>query len=139
MLFDITPNICARPEVENILSIYMDNLRKISALDVVLALPGHRSPGSVSMAERAGRIIAHHERRLDEIVRILSEHPNTTAYEITALMSWKIRARNWDEFPLALKWTALWEAFAHLDCLVKTGRISRTTRADGIFVYSAIL
>jgi len=135
VLFDITPNICARPEVDNILSVYINNLQRICGIDVELALPGHRTAGSISMSERAERIIAHHERRLDEICSILREHPDSNAYEITALMSWKIRAKNWDDFPLPLKWTAIWEAFAHLDMLVASGRIVRTASPEGIFTY----
>ena len=58
-----------------------------------------------------------------------------TAYEIAGRMKWKIRARNWEEFPVTQKWFAVGEAMSHLDYLRTRGRIRRQKDADGFLRY----
>ena len=121
ILFDISPNITAWNGVEDSLGNYLDSLRAAGTYPVTLALPGHRKEGDYH--QRIRDLTAHHHRRLDEVIQILSQTPGMNAYDITGLMRWKIRARNWDEFPPVQKFFAVCECLAHLDNLVKQGKV----------------
>lgn len=135
VLFDISPNITAWVGMEDALGAYLDSLRAVRDLPVRLALPGHRRPGN--LAERVDALLEHHARRLDQVVGILRAHPGLSAYETSALMSWRIRSRNWEEFPLAQKWFAVGECISHLDHLRLCGRLRREL-LDGIWRYWAV-
>lgn len=78
-----------------------------------LSLPGHRRPGA--LAPRVDALLEHHAHRLDELTAILRARPGSTAYEAAAHMTWNIRSRSWDDFPLAQKWFAVGECIAHLE------------------------
>ena len=132
ILFDITPNITAWIDVEDSLGLYLENLERAKNFPVKKALPGHRKAGDYHA--RIDQLIAHHHRRLTEVLRIVGEEPEATAYEITRHMTWKIRSRNWEEFPDAQKWFAVGECLAHLDYLRKRGLIRREN-TDGIWHY----
>ena len=123
VLFDITPNITEWEGVEDSLGDYLESLLRVRNYPVELALPGHRHSGNYQ--ERIGEILAHHGRRLADTERIIREHPGLTGYDIAGLMKWKIRARNWEEFPATQKWFAVGECFSHLDHLRKRGIIRR--------------
>lgn len=131
VLFDITPNIIATSMLVNSLEVYINNLKRVKALPVQLALPAHRQQGSVSLAERADRLIAHHERRLAEMEQIIADSGDgVTAYELTKRSRWKIRASSWEEFPNSQKWFALHETLAHLIYLVDHGRVEKSYEND---------
>ena len=134
VLFDITPNICYWQTMQDALGVYLDNLKKMNAYDVELALPAHRNTGNLTLQQRIGSLIRHHEARLAETNRIIKENPGSTGYEIAGRMTWKIRARNWEEFPPGQKWFAMGEAFAHLDYLLYRGSI-RYEHREGIRYY----
>ena len=135
MLFDITPNITLAVDFDNPLKAYLENLVKIKELPVETALPGHRNTSDMSVAERADRILAHHDRRLAELEELIAQSEDgISAYRLAAGLSWKIRAANWEEFPAAQKWFAYGETLAHLDYLVGENRIKRIT-SDGKVLY----
>lgn len=97
---------------------------------VRLALPGHRKTGDYS--RRISQLQEHHQRRLDEALRVIKETPGMSVYEITGHLTWKIRARNWEEFPDTQKFFAVGECMAHLDYLQKRGQISSGMDKEGI-------
>ena len=130
VLFDITPNITAWTYVEDSLADYLSSLRMISAYPVRTALPGHRKTGDFH--KRVEELLQHHEIRLSEIERIISESPGLTAYDISGKMRWKIRAANWAEFPPTQKIFAVGECMSHIDYLIRRGRI--TSRFDNNLV-----
>ena len=116
--------------MEDALGCYLDSLRAVRELPARLALPGHRRPGA--LAPRVDALLEHHARRLDELTAILRARPGSTAYEAAAHMTWNIRSRSWDDFPLAQKWFAVGECIAHLDHLHRQGRLQRE-RQDGVW------
>lgn len=130
VLFDITPNITAWGGVHDILYRYLQSLDRIAAYDVALALPAHRSTGSISMHMRIDQLKAHHAERLAETRQKVQEHPGSTAYEIAGLITWKIRANSWADFPAGQKWFAVGETAAHLDYLVNRGMLAVQFGAD---------
>lgn len=135
VLFDITPNITAWGGVYDVLNCYLQNLDRIAAYDVALALPAHRSTGDISMRARIEQLKAHHAARLAEIQQKVREYPGRTAYEIAGLVTWKIRAKSWDDFPAGQKWFAVGETVAHLDYLVNRGLLAVQFRTDGMNYY----
>lgn len=124
ILFDITPNITMWPNMENSLGTYMNSLRRFRAFPVRKSLPGHREEGDY--LGRIEALLLHHEQRVGETEAIVRAQPGQTAYAIASQMTWAIRAKNWDEFPVIQKWFAVGEALAHLDYLCAEGRILRT-------------
>lgn len=135
VLFGITPNITAWVDVEDSLGNYMESLRQVKDLSVRIALPGHRERGEYH--ERVEKLLAHHERRIEQALHIIQDTPGLTAYEIASHMTWKIRADSWDTFPPHQKWFAVGECLSHLDYLYKRDKIARTLR-NGTYHYTAI-
>ena len=136
VLFDITPNITAWNGVEDSLGDYLRSLEEIRCYPIEIPLPGHRGvTGDVAARTRA--LAAHHAARLNETLDVVRTNPGHTVYEIAGRMTWRIRARNWDEFPVAQKWFAVGEAMAHLDYLTRRGQVER--RASGeVGIYFAM-
>ena len=133
----ITPNntIWERPWGirRDLLGEYLDNLDKIRRLPVKLTLPAHRS----IIHDCVGRIDElkeHHQIRLNAIVDILTEHKSLNGAQIASKMQWRIRARNWDEFPDAQKVFATGEAMSHLTHLMFQNKIAAELR-DGVVYY----
>lgn len=128
VLFDISPNICAWTEGKDMLSLYMDSLRKIMDYDVVYALPGHRNLPEISLKERAQQLIEHHEERLAEVLSVIKAHPGLTTYQIASKISWHVHSGNWSSFPMSQKYFAVNETLAHLDCLCSRNAVIRRKR-----------
>ena len=105
-------------------------------LEVDICLPAHRTTGSKTMRERAQELIAHHQRRLAETERIIRENPGIRAYDMAGMMSWRIRARSWAEFPPAQKNFAFLETLAHIEYLLARGKIRRLTDEEGKASYT---
>ena len=123
VLFDITPNITMWPNMENALGSYLDSLKKFRKYPVKLALPGHRETGDY--LARIDELLRHHDRRVSETEKVVAENPGMTTYEIAGRMTWQIRARTWQEFPVIQKFFAVGECLAHLDYLIGLGRVKR--------------
>ena len=121
ILFDITPNITHWQGFEDSLGSYLDQLRRVRDIPVRLALPGHRKTGDYRA--RIDSILDHHRRRINDALQIIEQHPGMSAYEIAGCMKWKIRAADWDSFPVVQKWFAVGECLSHLDYLLKRDRI----------------
>ena len=67
VLMKITPNIGLWPETEpDPLGRYLDSLRSLLALDVTLALPGHRNPIE-DWQRRLNELLIHHDTRLAHV------------------------------------------------------------------------
>ncbi|GIP39151.1 MBL fold metallo-hydrolase [Paenibacillus sp. J31TS4] len=69
----ISPNVGYLPKVEETpLAQYLASLAQVRTLDVTLAYPGHRDPFA-GFAERAEELLRHHDERLAEMRRLLTE------------------------------------------------------------------
>lgn len=132
VLFDITPNITAWNGVEDSLGTYLESLKQIREVDHRLALPAHRKTGDLKA--RVDHLIEHHHQRLEEAMKAVAEHPGAGAYELAGCMTWRIRARTWEEFPVAQKWFAVGECMSHLDYLRLRGGIRREVD-NGLYRY----
>lgn len=121
ILFDITPNITMWPNMQNSLGTYLESLNRFREYPVKKSLPGHREEGDYF--RRIDELLAHHEHRVSETEAIVSAKPGMTTYEIAGRMTWAIKAKNWEEFPVIQKWFAVGEALAHLDYLCAQCRV----------------
>jgi glyoxylase-like metal-dependent hydrolase (beta-lactamase superfamily II) len=134
VLGDITPNIQAWSDDQDPLDQYMTSLRKVDELDVELCLPGHRSIIE-DFSKRIAELIEHHRVRANEVIDILVKRGGQNGYETASQMSWDIRARSWEDFPIMQRWFATGEAIAHLRYLEGKGLVQREL-SDGHNVYS---
>ena len=135
VLFDITPNITCWPNLEDSLGHYLDSLRRVSVYDVKLALPAHRETGDFHA--RVKELLDHHVFRLNECLEVVREEPGLTPFDIAGRMTWRIRAKNWEEFPINQKWFAVGECLSHLERLTIEGR-TRQEIQDGLLRYYPI-
>ena len=74
----------------------------------------------------------HHDKRLEEAFEIVRVHPGSTGYEIASKLTWSMRGKKFEEFSPSQKWFAMGEALAHLDYLLKEGRLKKTDADDAI-------
>jgi glyoxylase-like metal-dependent hydrolase (beta-lactamase superfamily II) len=135
VLGDITPNIQAWSDEQDPLDLYIQSLTKVDALDVELCLPGHRSLIE-DFGRRIRELIEHHRLRANEVLSILAAG-SRNAYETASQMSWDIRARSWEDFPIMQRWFATGEAIAHLRYLEGKGLVRRRA-VDGQIHYSSV-
>lgn len=99
---------------------YLDSLRAVSELPVRRALPAHRQQID-DLPARAAELIAHHDRRLDDLHEAFGDE-ELTLWEATARMQWY---RPWEETPPHGRRMALAEGSAHLRQLIERGRMRR--------------
>lgn len=135
ILFDITPNITMWQHVDDSLGNYLKSLDMISKLNIQLTLPGHRG-NDMDVYERIAQIQKHHDYRINQTYEIIRSNPGLNACEIGAKMTWSMRGKNWDEFPIQQKWFAIGETISHLDYLVLRGKIIRHDEKDIIYYTS---
>lgn len=131
ILLDITPNIQCWWEEGDPLGDYINSLDKVYRLNVDQVLPGHRRLFE-NYTERIDELKHHHEHRLDEILDLLDNKSQRTAFETASEMTWDIEADSWEKFPVAQKWFATGEAISHLRYLERRNKIRRVSEAPVI-------
>lgn len=123
----ISPNISAHPmQAPNPLGDFLRSLDRLSTLREREVLPAHeyRFHG---LADRVAQLRAHHEARLDEVLKVLREHGDLSAWEVAERLTW---SRSWSEFPSFTRRAAVGETLAHLIFLESIGLVSRVETAD---------
>ena len=135
ILFDITPNISAWPEVENSVCDYIASLKRIAALSISRTFPAHRAGGE-DVYTRIEQIIRHHDNRVEEIYNAVAEHPGCTAYETASRIKWSKGNRAWEEFTPHNRWFAVGETLAHINFLILQGRVSKDSSGDNRLYYA---
>src|SRR5258708_5955659 len=135
VLPQITPSVGLHVRTtSNPLADYLDSLRLIGKLEAELVMPGHGEPFH-GLPERTGELLAHHQRRLDEIVKLLMARPGVpqTGFELASQMSWS-RRRTWDDLTGFERRMAVTEALAHIELLHARGQVQKNC-ADGAVRY----
>jgi glyoxylase-like metal-dependent hydrolase (beta-lactamase superfamily II) len=131
----ITPSIgfeLVRQELP--LGDYLDSLRLVRDHPDMRLLPAH-GPVADSTHVRVDELLDHHRRRLDETERALGAD-EATAAEVAARMGWTRHNRKLSEMDTFNRMLAIGETSAHLDVLVRDGRLIGST-VDGIARYTA--
>ena len=136
VLFHISPNICRWPGVADSLGDYLQSLKAVRELPVELLLPAHRAETGI-LAQRVDELLAHHARRIEDVLHIVADHPGLTPYQIAGHIKWSIRCNGWEDFPLNQKFFAVGETLSHLDYLAVRGRVV-CREAGGNHVYHAV-
>src|SRR5690349_14112645 len=125
----ISPNIGLQPNAAGPpLAAYLRSLELVAAYDQAEALPAHeyRFHG---LADRVRMLLAHHERRCEEVIAILARRGPATVWEVTQDLSW---SRGWASVTGFMRRAAIAEAAAHLRHLADEGRIGAPdAAADG--------
>jgi glyoxylase-like metal-dependent hydrolase (beta-lactamase superfamily II) len=125
----ISPNVGVWPsEPEgDPLALYLSSLEKLRAAvpDDVLVLPSHNLPFR-GLDARIGQLLDHHEERLATLEAACAE-PRTAAELIPVLFK-----RALDAHQIGF---AVGETVAHLQRLRHAGRIVRSEREDGVWLY----
>ena len=128
VLIKITPNIGLWPNTRpDPLGRYLKSLRELNALEVRLALPGHRALIE-DWRGRLAELRAHHDARLAKTL-LACEQP-ATAYEVAAHLF------ETDRFSPHEWRFAMVEALAHLEYLQQRGRLSR--RGDSVWQFERL-
>jgi glyoxylase-like metal-dependent hydrolase (beta-lactamase superfamily II) len=124
----ISPNIGLQPHAaEPPLAAYLRSLEFVAAYDSAEALPAHeyRFHG---LASRVRMLLAHHERRCEEVIAILARTGPATTWQVTRELTW---SRGWASVTGFMRRAALAEAGAHLRHLVDGNRVTVAAQGDG--------
>jgi len=119
----ITPHIGLYPyDLPDVdpLGDFLGSLERVAELTVGEVLPAHQHRFE-GLSARARSIIEHHEERMREITRLLSDRP-VTLWEVTAGMRWR---HPWERMPMEARRMAAGEAAAHLRTLERRGAVRR--------------
>jgi glyoxylase-like metal-dependent hydrolase (beta-lactamase superfamily II) len=122
----ITPSVGLHVRAtSNPLADYLDSLRLIGKLEAELVLPGHGEPFP-GLPERTGELLAHHHRRLEEVVTLLGKEPGVplTGFVLASRMGWS-RRRTWDDLTGFERRMAVTEALAHIELLHARGQVAK--------------
>ena len=124
MLPELSPNIGLHPQsTPDPLHEYLDGLRRMAAYEPALILPAHGRPFT-DAAGRVAALTAHHLRRLDQILEIVSGGERS-AWQI-ALDLWGPRENLYE------KRLALQEGLAHLQALAVEGRVVKRVTPSAV-------
>lgn len=131
LLATISPNLgvyATEPEADPV-GDWLESCTRLApfARDSHLVLPGHKLPFT-GLPMRMKQLIGNHHNALERLLAFL-ETPHTAAECFSPLYKRRIGA---GEYGLALV-----EAVAHVNHLYATGKISRTLRKDGAFLWQA--
>jgi len=125
LLPDVTPNLNATDHMPDPVSDFLASLERVAKLDISLVLPAHGEPFADAPG-RAAELIAHHERRLGQLVEALDGGPQTEEALTSLLFG---RLENEDAV------MAHMEAHAHLVHLQLAGRV--IAREPGVWSLSS--
>ena len=109
---------------------YLRSLRIVRGLPVKLVLPGHGAPFT-DLAGRVDALVAHHEQRLQEMVKVLADEEQT-AYGLASRLSWRGSERGWQRLSPFDRLAALSETLAHLEYLTNQRQVRRHELDDHV-------
>jgi len=124
LLPDLSPNIGLHPQsTPDPLHEYLDGLKRLAGLRPKLVLPAHGRP----FTDASGRVdvlVAHHKRRLEQIVEIVGR-AELTAWQV-ALELWGPRDQLYE------KRLALQEGLAHLQALAVEAKLIKSVTPTAV-------
>lgn len=140
VLMNSSPNMAPFPGEPDALGDYLESLEKVARLPVEFACMGHGFVDPRRQAERMAERVAwlrqHHQQRLDEIIACVREHPGIDGTELAKSITWNIPHERWEDIPIIQRWIIVCETLAHLDHLMRAGRLRRV-REDDAYRYFA--
>ncbi len=128
VLMQITPNIGLWPDSEpNPLGRYLHSLEALDALEVRLALPGHKAVIQ-DWRGRLAELRAHHAARLQHTLAAVGGGATVYAASLQVFQTQRFSPHEW-RFAMA-------ETLAHLDVLREQGSVQQTETAEGRWWFS---
>jgi glyoxylase-like metal-dependent hydrolase (beta-lactamase superfamily II) len=116
------------------LSAHLQNLVRLRAMDVKLALPGHGFPIR-DHRKRIDQLLAHHQERLEAAYGSLEKN-GRDAYEVTLALDGLFADRDpLDRMPLIRKFIHTRHTFAYLQHLAAQGRVRKENRHGRILFF----
>jgi len=134
ILGDITPNLCYELFLPDPLTDYVESLDKVEALEIDTIFVGHRSMLEHPY-DRIHSLRVHHTDRCLEALDALKTMGPIDSWEAAKHISWRINAKNWDDFPPSQKWFALGEAYAHMMFMYHKGFVDMKLSDDGVKIF----
>ncbi len=132
IMLGITPNVSVSPRnpTGDVLGLFLSSLEQMAAAfdDDVLVLPGHNLPFR-GLRARVHEISRHHDERLAAIVRSCAQAPRSAADLLAILFRHPL-----DRGVVAL---AFGESCAHVNRLLKEGKLAASLEGDGVERYTA--
>jgi glyoxylase-like metal-dependent hydrolase (beta-lactamase superfamily II) len=120
----ITPSIGFEPAARpGALIRYLSSLAALRAEPDRLLLPAH-GPVAPSVHVRVDELLAHHEKRLDEIAAAV-DAGLSTAVEVAGALRWTRREHRLDDMETFNRMLAVLETDAHLEVLAAQDRVRR--------------
>ncbi|MGX7107389.1 MBL fold metallo-hydrolase [Hutsoniella sourekii] len=135
VLDPISPNITYWGSAHgDILGQYFQTLNHLAKQSLDLIYPAHRQIIH-QPSQRIQELLAHHQQRLDEIFQAMKPGIDYTANELSASISWRVKFKSWDDFPVSQKYFAVGETMAHLVHLYTIGAIKCQDK-QGVLYFS---
>jgi glyoxylase-like metal-dependent hydrolase (beta-lactamase superfamily II) len=133
---NITPNIGYHVlSGDDPLGDYLHALSKLKYLSINKIYPGHYEPFS-NAVERINAAYEHHQKREEEILKIIGES-SCDAYYVASRLVWGNRNQKWNKFPPLQKRFALTETIAHIERMRWEGKVRKTFK-ENRFLFSQI-
>ena len=123
ILNKITPNINVWDYSADYLGLFLENLKKVKALNIETLFSAHRTHID-DVTKRIDELLAHHDRRLNIILSAVSSG-KSTAYDVAMEVPWDYAGGYFGHFPDAQKWFAASEVSAHLEHLLILGKVDK--------------
>ncbi|OLC26793.1 MAG: hypothetical protein AUG06_09385 [Actinobacteria bacterium 13_1_20CM_2_65_11] len=124
MLPELSPNIGLHPQsTPDPLHEYLMSLERLAAYEPQKILPAHGRPFT-DAASRVAALVAHHRRRLDQILEIVSAGERS---------AWQLALELWGPREILYeKRLALQEGLAHLQALAVEGRLEKLVSPSAV-------
>ena len=132
VLDPMTPNITYwGSKYTSILGSYIQTLENLKKLDLEKMFATHRKI-ITNPIERINEIIFHHYDRMQEILDAMEYNKIYTVRDLSAKISWQIKADSWDDFPKSQKWFAVGETMAHMEYLANLSYLTMENKAGNL-------
>jgi len=119
----ISPNISTTHQGDDDpLRDFLTSLTAVADTEPAEVLPAHewRFRG---LGERTEQLAAHHEHRLAELLSAVRSHPDSSAWQLAAYLTW---SRPWEQYERRMRIFAVTETDAHLRLLATRGLVSQS-------------
>lgn len=136
VLFVISPGLGFRPDAQDPMQVYLDNVAKMLDMDISRLLVSHGDLRD-GWRERVEWLLGHHARRLDRALDYVREHSGATGAEVIRGLKWNV-PQGWDDISTEQKWCILESGMIILDHQVREGLLLRKEDEQGVYRYYAV-
>lgn len=133
LMVKITPHISKWAGKSDYLGDYLNTLGRLKSLKIDRVFTGHRK-NLDDPYERIEQMFAHHDKRLNWILDILSES-DADIYKVASGIQWEYGGGNFLNFPRTQKWFATHEVYAHLIHLELKGKVTRERNENEVVIW----